>query len=237
MITCRSSLAMLTLAAALFFTSCRKNSDDIAALISDTEAAEITETAVAERTAGATLPAVEAAKLLESNLFNCGVPDDTTFQRSQSTGPASYDHIITIGWLVNCNPLNVPQDATVDVTGAGAFNSTRWSGSRQSAGQLVLTGVAPSATAYVANGTYALAGQHTGDLRRTDPSIEVTTTLNLTNLTIRKSDYQITGGTGEVEVAATTFQGHSRTVNGTLVFHGNGTATVTVNGHAHTFLL
>ena len=45
------------------------------------------------------------------------------------------------------------------------------------------------------------------------------------------------GGTGMVSIQATAGNGQTRTLTGTLVFNGDGTATVTVNGHTHTFPL
>lgn len=123
----------------------------------------------------------------------------------------------------------------MNIAANGTFTSANWAGNDQTTGQLAFTGLAPSATDYVVNGAYTLAGELTGDLRRVDPSLNVSTQLNLSALNIHKSDYQITGGTGTLVITATNGQGNTQTVNGTLVFNGNGTATVTVNGHTHTF--
>lgn len=229
--------ALAFAAACLSLAACRKTPEEIAALVSESEAAEIAETAVSERTAGATMPAVDMAAILETTVQTCGVPGDTSFQRSQNSAAAGYEYTFNLGWLVNCNDLNIPQSASVDVSGAGSFTTAHWSGSDQTAGNLTFTGLAPSASEYVANGSYTLTGDLTGNLRRTDPTLDCTTEITLTNLSIRKSDYQITGGTGALEIAATNGQGNSQTLSGTLVFNGDGTVTATVNGHSHTFPL
>lgn len=220
-----------------FLAACRKSPEEIAALISESEAAEIAEASVAERTAGATMPAVDMAAILETTLQTCGVPGDTSFQRSQNSAAAGYQYTFNLGWLVQCNDLNIPQSASVDVSGAGSFTTPHWSGSDQTAGSLTFTGLAPSAPDYVANGSYTLTGDLTGSLRRVDPTFACVTEISLTNLTLRKSDYHITGGTGTLEITASNGQGNSQTLSGTLVFNGDGTATVTVNGHSHTFQL
>ncbi len=226
----------LTLCAALFsLIACRKNAEEIVALLSESEAAEIAEAAVAERTAGATMPTVDMAEILASVPQTCDVPGDTSFQKSNSAGAASYNYTFNLAWLLDCSDLNVPQSASVDISGLGTFSNNNWTGNEQSTGQLTFTGLAPSATDYVVNGSYTLAGDLTGNLRRVDPTLNVTTEIALSGLTLRKSDYQITGGTGTLLMTATNGQGTSQTVNGTLVFNGNGTVTVTVNGHAHTF--
>jgi len=221
--------------ASLALVSCNKDPEEVQALISDSEAAEIVETAVAERSAGATMPTEDMAELLAS--LSCGEPGDTTFQHSGTPGPGTYTGTFEIGWLVTCSNLGVPQSATFTLDGNTSFSVTRWAGSGSGSGGLTATGLNPAATAYIFDGTYTTSRTLTGTLRVADPTISTTTVLTLSALTIRKSDKVITGGTGTVQITATTAKGASRTVNGTLVFNGDGTATVTVNGYSHTFQL
>ncbi len=235
----RKNLLPLT---ALLFTlllaglgACRKSAEDVAELISESEAAEIVETAVSGRSAGLTLPTVDMAQIIDTYLQTCGVPGDTTLQKSNANGFATYNYTFGLEWLIHCNGLGLPLDASVDVTGNGTFSTARWSGSDQGTGTLTFTGLGVQETAYVVNGSYALSGDLTGDLRRVDPSFDCTTTIQITDLRIAKSTYQITGGTGTIQVVATNGQGNTRTLDGTLVFNGDGTVTVTVNGHVKTF--
>jgi len=218
---------------ALALVSCKKDPEDIQALISDAESAEIVETAVAERSAGVTVSTEDMAEMLAS--LSCGQPGDTSLQHSGSVGPASYSGTFDLGWLVTCSNLGVPQSAAFSLDGATSFTATRWAGSGTGTGDLTATGLNPAATAYIFDGAYTSSRNLTGNLRVVDPTISTTTQITLTALTIRKSDKVITGGTGTVVITATNAQGSSRTLNGTLVFNGDGTATVTVNGYSHTF--
>lgn len=229
-------IALLFLAASALtaFSSCKKDPEEIAALLSESEAAEIVETAISDRTAGAESPTVDVAKLIESSLGSCGVPGDTTFSKSKA-GAVSYNYAFNLGWIVNCNGLNIPQNATATLKGSGTFGTARWDGTTQGSGTLTFTGLALSEPAYIASGSYATTGNLTGDFRKTDPSITCTTDLTLTKLTISKTTYAITGGTGTLKVTATSANGQTQTLNGTLVFNADGTVTVTVNGHTHTF--
>lgn len=234
----RSRLSILTFAlfVALFtFASCRKDAEEIVALLTDSEAAEIAESAVAERTAGATMPTIDMSEILAAIPQTCDVPGDTILQRTGGVAGTSYNYSFTLDWLVDCNDFGIPQSASVDVTGAGTFSSAHWSGNDQCTGDLAITGVAPSATDYVVNGSFALTGSMTGSLRHNDPTLTVNTTVNLSNMTVRKSDYVITGGNGTLVITASNAQGNSQTVNGALVFNGDGTVTVTINGHSHNF--
>ena len=226
---------VLVVFAALAFGSCGKNAEEALALLTETEAAEIVENSVSDRSAGATLPTVDVTQLIESALTNCGIPGDTTLQRSKTTGAVTYNYTFNLGWLVNCNNLNIPQSASVTVGGNGAFATARWTGADTASGSLTLTGLSPQATAYVLAGNYTLQGSATGNYRKVDPTLSCNTALTLTDLNIRKSDHKITGGTGTAVVTVSSANGQTQTVNGALLFNGDGTVTLTVNGHTHTF--
>lgn len=228
------TLALLTTTILL---ACRKNAEEVVDMLSNAEAAEIVENAVASRSAGAAMPAEEMAKMLESDLGDCGIPGDTSFQRSSTAGPVAYNYLFNLNWLINCNNVGIPQDAQVGVAGNGTFNTQRWSGNDVTTGSLHFAGLNPQATAYTVNGSYALDGGLTGNLRNLDPTLDVEITVDLTDLTIRKSDRFITGGTGTVVIVATNARGRTETVNGTLVFNGDGTATVMINGFSYSFPL
>lgn len=224
-------------AMAFVWLSCQKSADEIADLLSSTEAAEIVESAVSERSGGSTMPTVDMAKLLETYLNNCGVPGDTSLSRTKTAGPVTYTYNFDLGWLVTCNNLNIPQSAAVTVAGNGSFSVAHWSGQDATTGNLTFTGLQPSATAYIVNGTYNLDGDITGNLRKTDPSLECTTAMTLKDLNIRKSDYVVTGGTGTAVITASNGKGRTATINASFVFNGDGTVTVTVNGYTYTFPL
>lgn len=215
-------------------SSCKKDPEEVIELLSETEAAEIAENALSDRTAGAEMPTVDVAKLIESSLGSCGVPGDTSFQKSKA-GPVSYNYTFDLGWVVNCNGLNIPQNASVTLKGNGSFGTARWDGATQGSGTLTFTGLGLSDPNYIANGTYTAKGDLTGDFRNTDPTLNCTAEIALSGLTISKTTYKVTGGTGTIKITASNAKGQSKTLNGTLVFNADGTATVTINGHSHTF--
>ncbi|MDX1912194.1 MAG: hypothetical protein SFV22_11935 [Saprospiraceae bacterium] len=227
--------AVLFIAALTVLTSCRKDPEEVIELLTESEAAEIIEDAVANRTAGFTLPTVDAAQIVETYLNSCNTPGDTSLQKSKSTGAATYNYSFAMDWLVICSDLNVPQTANVGIEGAGTFGSPHWTGTDVTAGDLTFTGLSPQDASYVVNGTYDLTGNLTGSLRRVTPSFDCTVALVLNNLTLDKNTYKITGGTGTAVVTASTANGQSKTLNGALEFNGNGSVTVEINGHVHTF--
>lgn len=223
-------------AVATTFTSCKKSPEEIAALLSESEAAEIVETAVAEKLGGITVPTVDMAAMLESLLTSCGQPGDTSYTKSKTTGLATYDYTWNLDWLVNCNDFDIPQDATFDIAATGTFASQRWSGDDTTTGQMTFTGLQPSATEYTANGSYLLEGVLTGALRKTSPSLDVSLDMDLADLKLSKTSNQITNGDGTFTLEAKAKNAaESITLTGSIAFNGDGTVTVKVNGHEHTF--
>ena len=227
--------SILFFAALATLTSCRKDPEEIIALLINSEAAEIIEDAVANKTAGFTAPTIDAAAIVEAYLNSCGVPGDTSINKVKTTGVATYDYTFGLDWLVTCSNLNVPQSANVSIAGNGDFTSPHWLGSEATIGDLTFTGLSPQEASYVVNGSYDLTGNLTGSLRKVSPSFDCVVALELTNLILDKTTYKITGGSGIATVTVSTANGQTQTLDGTLVFNGNGSATVEVNGHVHTF--
>jgi hypothetical protein len=218
-------------------TACRKDPEEIIALLTNSEAAEIIETAVASKTAGFAMPVIDASQIIDAYLNNCNVPGDTTLNKSKAAGAATYNYTFNMDWLVTCSNLNLPQSAQVDITANGAFSSLHWAGSDVTAGNLTYTGLDLQAPEYIINGSYDLEGDITGALRKATPSFNCLTTLQLVNLTISKTTYNITGGTGTATVVGNAANGETKTLTGELLFNSDGTLTVTVNGYTHTFPL
>ncbi len=227
--------SLLFFAALATLTSCRKDPEEIAELLTNSEATEIIEDAVANRTAGLTAPTIDAAAIIDTYLSSCGVPGDTSINKVKTSGVATYDYTFNMDWLVTCSNLGVPQSANVGIQGNGDYTSPHWVGNEATIGNLSFTGLSPQEASYVANGSYELRGNLTGSLRKLSPSFNCVVALDLTNLILDKSTYKITGGSGVATVTASTANGQTKTLAGTLVFNGNGSATVEVNGYEHTF--
>jgi hypothetical protein len=216
------------------FTNCTKSAEEIKSLVTNSEAAEIIETAVSDRSGGTTISTTEITRIIESFLDDCGIPGDTTLQKSK-TGAVSFQYTATLDWLVNCNALKVPLNATVNINGNSTFSVTRWSGSEVGRGTLTLTGLAPSQPDYIINGTYKISGEATGKLRKSDPTLSTVIDLGLKDVTVNKKTSTITGGDGSAKITLTSPSGDTQTINATLAFNVDGTVTITVNGHTHTF--
>lgn len=228
-------LVVLFFAAVAALTSCKKDPQEIVELLTNSEATEIIEAALAEKTAGFTMPVVDASQIVEAYLNNCNVPGDTAITKSKTGAVATYNYNFNMDWLVTCTNLNLPQSATVNIAANGNFSSLHWAGSDVTSGNLTYTGLDLQAPEYIINGSYELEGDITGTLRNSNPTFNCLTEIYVVDLKINKTTLKITGGSGTAKVIANTAKGDTKTLTGDLVFNSDGTVTVTVNGVTHTF--
>ena len=226
---------ILFFAALISFASCKKSGEEVIALLSATEAAEIVENSVSAKTAGFTMPTVDMAQIVDAYLNSCNVPGDTILQKSKTLPSASYNYTFNMDWLVTCSTASVPQSTAVNIQGNGSFGTPHWSGADATTGQLVFTGLSPQEADYIVNGAYNLSGDLTGTLRSTNPVLNCTTELKLVNLTISKTTYKTTGGSGTAKVVVNSNSGEQQTLNASLTFNADGTVIVTVNDYTHSF--
>lgn len=166
-----------------------------------------------------------------SSFLICGVPYDTTVSYSQiGTIVANYTH----SWIVllNCNSGN---PSSISWTGSyqGNFDDLRLSGSSSGTRNWTLTGIDNSSTIYTLNGSTTRTGSYASKVRN-QYSYDLTINTTLTNLTVSQTNYQITSGTGTVTATLNASNGANKTFNGTIVFNGNKTATLTINGNTYT---
>ncbi len=228
-------LLLALFSAITFFSACKKDPEEVIELLTNSEAAEIIEDAISNRTAGITLPAIDAAQIIEMYLNSCNVPGDTTLHKDKAGGVATYDYTFNLDWLLTCSNLNVPQSAKVDIAANGSFTSPHWTGTEATAGNLIYTGLNTQEPAYLINGSYDLNGNVTGSLRNVSPALTCVVKLNLTNLSLNKSTLKIETGSGTAKVIATSANGETKTLNGSFTFTGNNSVEVVVNGYTHSF--
>jgi hypothetical protein len=216
---------------AIFFSmqSCRK--EEIVA--NEDDAADAIETALVKSSGGTSEDiAANAAFTSESvNDLNCTVQFDTsvTFVNS-GIAVTSFSHAWSV--LLNCNGAN-PESITWSGTYNGNFDAPRIKGNCTGSRNWTITGLDAVNTNYNLNGTTSRSGTHTSKVRN---NYEFSNTINfsLTNLTVDKTTYRIIGGTATVQATLSVSNGSSKTFNGNIVFNGNGTATLTINGNTYT---
>lgn len=226
---------LLLLITVSLFSSCRKNdstnditTDDAADAIS--YALESSSGGTADELADVSEYALNQGygKTEGLNTLSCEVPFDSTISLSYNSAnvTASYTH----NWhmLLSCNGP-VPASLAFEGTYQGNFNGLRMQSSNSGTRALTITGVEPSAQVYTFNGSTSRVGSHTAKVRNQN-TFNVTIQTELSNVTVSKSTYRIIGGSGTATAVCSDSNGNSKTFNGTIVFNGNSTATLTING-------
>lgn len=220
-----------------FTTSCDRDNDDTPDLveISEEDAVDVIEGALTMNTEGLVSEVENASevadKYAEKTLSPCGVTFDSTFTVSRDNVfiTASYTNLLE--WTVYCNNAEIPESLDFGRESQGSYETTRMesfdaSSSTWNLDNLIL------GTEYVLNGDYSRSGSQTSKIRD-ENSLTSTVEMSLTNLNVDKGSRRIQSGTADVTISGQSSTGHNLSVEAEVIFQGNGSAIVVVNGNSY----
>ncbi|MCB9230112.1 MAG: hypothetical protein H6581_00495 [Bacteroidia bacterium] len=220
------SLYLIAMLAGFFFTSCNRDGE----VISEDEAADVIEYALSADAAGFSSQAEESAKMAETYLADCGLTGDSTLTFSSNTGALiDYDYSFTWNWELHCNGL-VPNQFDLDYTSTGTYNAARMSSDDQGTASFVLSNLTGQGD-YTLNGNFERTGSQESKVRNKN-SFTSDLTVTLTNVTVSKSTYEITGGTGTLTITGSSSDGTAFSFTGSVTFLGGQSATLVLNGQS-----
>ena len=242
----QTAFISILLAGFLLFSGCKKGTNSNANLTAD-DAADAVTCATSSSTGGLAAEISTAAaystaqgvyKTSSGNStmnLTCGVAFDTAVSYNY-TGSISASYNSQWSYLMSCTGP-IPQSLSLTGSYTGNFATPRLQSNNSGSRTWVLTGLdLLTTTPYVFNGSFSRTGSHTS-LVRNRYTYTVNMNISVTNLTVSKTTYQITGGTGTVAVTGQVSNGNNYTFNGDIVFNGNNTATLTINGSTYTINL
>ncbi|MFQ5446815.1 MAG: hypothetical protein ACE5FF_07770 [Saprospiraceae bacterium] len=239
-------LVLFALSTVFTFTACQKDAEDTAPVqnnevMSDKEAAATSDAIVSAATQEVVEFADSAAdgfnaEEADNRVNYCDMTYDTTLTWSASYGTASGEYTSSWAWTVICNNLQVPIELDMTTQADGNFASLLVEGNMTSEGTYSLTGLLPTDASYVVNGTYTASGTISSKVRLQN-TFTFEATLHINELSISKNNFTIESGGGDITLVATSSNGQSATVTGTLTFNGDGTATLEINGQTYTIHL
>jgi hypothetical protein len=226
------AFAIITL---ISFNSCRK---ELPVTVSPEEIADIVSNALQYETSGAVMEALSAVTLEDIYTAldeHCNETFDSTLNYSYSQNTVSADYERSMEWVVNCTGFNIPTDIAYTSTANGEYSTFRMSSVDASSNELTITGLDIGGGNYFVNGTSVRTGTQESNIR--DISLSSTCDLTLEEVEISKSTYEIIAGEGTVTVTGENSGGNSFSFTGSIVFNGDGTATLTLNGTEYTINL
>jgi hypothetical protein len=172
-----------------------------------------------------------AAKIsfVNNQLSPCGYNLDTSISRSTPIGSAiSFTYNLNYSYQMYCNGF-IPDNMLVEMTANGDLEQVRLTATSQSTGNLTFTGLTPNFTSYLLNGTYSRTGSATSKVREKN-TFSYSLTLNLSDLSVSKTDYYIDSGSCTLTFAATISSGKVFNFTGTLTYVDENTANLVIGG-------
>ncbi|RMG79908.1 MAG: hypothetical protein D6714_15580 [Bacteroidetes bacterium] len=235
----KTNVSFIFLFTMIVAAACQKPSGDLLKqLLTHEEAAQTVESLLSSANCGVMSQIENLAQTASQDYSvykeDCSYDNDTSFSCSNDAGLRDWDYTVNYAWKVTCNDLQIPETLDFTATSSGAFNGPRLtqSGSGQSALQLGNLSPIPPTDNYTLNGTSDYSG--TQKVVPRDQSMTLTAHINLTDLAVSKTTYKVESGNGDFLLTAQSTTGFSETIEGTIVFLGNGQAEVTINGETFT---
>lgn len=226
----------------LFFTVCviscspdNDNDSTLSADLTEEEAVEIIENSIQKSTGGITEDVEKFAEELEEEIIvnlECNIlyEDDFLFEYENQNLSVSYS--VEWDYIMTCNELNIPQTVTFNFNTDGQYSTPRIESTDSSTASFAVSGLQPSASSIVFSGNFNREGNQIFTVasgKATQSTIQIT----LSNLTVNKENYTIISGEGLVQIEGSS-QGSSYSFEGSIIFNGNGSATIIVNGTTYT---
>jgi hypothetical protein len=127
----------------------------------------------------------------------------------------------------------VPDNFSGNLSYTGSYSGPKISSANTGSATFVVAGLSPTATDFILNGEYKRAGSFKSKIDTTNTgnsNIDIV----ITNLKITKPAHTISGGSAAISVTGVVPKKGNFTYTGTLVFNGDGTATLTLNSIIYT---
>jgi hypothetical protein len=163
----------------------------------------------------------------------CGTTLTDSVTRNVTLDSVTVNYTFKYSHTLNCNSSNVPDNVINALTYKGTFDGPRLSSSNSGSAHVTIAGLSPTALDFVVNGEYVRDGSFqskVGNKASGNSHIDIVGT----NITISKTDRKIVSGSATISITGTGPKGNSFSYTGTIVFNGDGTALLTINGTAYT---
>jgi hypothetical protein len=218
----------------IFLTSCAKEVP--VAELSDDEVVELIDLALQESSAGLT----KSVELLIEDLEELsleGICDSlylktNTYEYSGSVLNASLSS--NAEWMLSCNFIDLPEFAEFNAVSAIDYSTNRVDSKDSSIFNGTVGGLLISMDAYSISANYERSGNRQGNFRE-NRILNSSLNLDLTNLQVSKSDFEIISGTAHL-ILVINSEGESFEYEGELVF-SDDEAELTLGNELYTIAL
>ena len=235
------TFSLLISTAALSF-SCEKTEDEPGtSTISDEEALEIVSGATMTASEGLTAEAVEMAYVADAVLekgpspLACGETADSTFVREINLDRITGLYSNYLFWGLECNDLDLPNSIFFGREMAGNYETARLISADEAESDWDISSLLTGPN-YIFNGQYERNGTQESkvrDMRNFSSNVLI----EVEDLNIDKGEKEIVSGIAQFTLTGNVNGEVDYSVTGTIVFLGEGTANVIINGNTYTIEL
>jgi len=221
---------LVLILAPMMFTSCDKK-EEIRKIISESEAVEMIESSL-QANAGSLSSNLEDLAIQLTTAVTSGEICDTlythTIEKDQQGGQMQAAYSSDLSYEMTCNSLDIPQTATFSVSTDFMYNTPRIISDDDAVFTGTVSGINPSASSMNLAGNYRSTGTQELNFKEQE-RVNSSFAVDLIDLKVNKQSNIVESGSGTF-----LFSGASSDANfsytGTILFKGNQTATLTLNG-------
>ena len=227
-----NKISVLVLSIALFAASCSKESKKQG--ITEKEAAQVIEAAIADSYAGFSYQTQDAVTAFAPLMNNCDTLVNFKFNRVSPRGKmVEYDYDFQYMKKFLCDNDGNLRGIHSLLTLSGNFDSPGLSASGNTVSDWTITGFGWSSSSYTFSGNFHRDGSY--EVYRKDKSVSFQGALDFAsnNIEVRKFIGEILGGSASIHLEGSTSSGKSFNYDAAITFHGDGEATLVINGNSH----
>ncbi|EPR67062.1 hypothetical protein [Cyclobacterium qasimii] len=226
------SKSIFTAIAIFSLISCTKEEDmEIKNEVSEEEVIVVIESSLQKSTGGLNEMTNTFSKELTTNItLNelCGNLYENSYNYNYNETPILADYDIDWSYMMACNSFNVPQMVAFEANSVGSYSTSRINSNDISIIDIDISGLQPSASTLLFSGIFNREGTQSITTNLKTRSLTSTFNVDLVDVVIDKSNYIISSGSGTFILSGLS-QNIPFSFNGTIVFNGNGSVTLTVN--------
>lgn len=230
-------LILLTVGFTSFSCENEKEEEPETATLEDEEILAIVSVAVVADSEGAAAETVEMAEAANKALdpstssIACGETSDSTFLTTinESWITGTYENALT--WGINCNgniPISIFYGRQMD----GNYETERMISDDLSSSDWLMESLLTGPN-YIINGRYERNGTQESKVREMR-TFSSTVVLEVEDLNVDKGEKQIVSGIATFTLSGTVNNEATFSQTGTIVFLGDGTANIIINGNTYT---
>lgn len=224
---------------AIILGGCRRNEEEEEIPVTSDDAADVITYALQSSSGGYANQCSETAEYLSSEglrstqSLQCGVLFDSTVSFSYNGNNLTANYSLQWELLLNCDSMNLPQSLSFTSPYSGNYDGPLMSSSNSGNLNWTVTGLASgNSVPYTFSGNFTRNGNHTSKVRN-QTSFSSDLQITVMGVAVDKVTQQITGGTANASLTCQSSTGNNYSFSGTIVFNGNGSATLTIGSNTY----